>query len=550
MRNRIAGLLAVLLLVPTPSTAQDRALEALVDSIAADHIDGGRLAGISVGVTRGDEVLLKKAYGHADLEWDVPMPMDAVHEIGSVTKQFTSVALLQLWEQGKVDLDADMTEYLPDYDTQGRKIPLRRLFDHTSGIKGYTEMAEFGQLMTRRMERDSLVAIFEAVPLEFEPGYALIYNNSAFFLLGLVIENVSGQSYEDYIEEHVFAPAGMERSSYCSNSEVVEKRAHGYQGSPDGLIRADYIDHTWPFAAGSLCSTVSDLLTWNRALHEGDVLSDEAYEILITPRPLEDGTPTRYAMGIANHRIPSGHVIEHGGGIPGFVSHSRYYPEHDVAVVVLQNSTTPPGPGSVANAIGEHLFGTEDVFTARPYDEDLSVFEGLYRGPARGQTLTARVAVDDEGRLTLGAGPGEPQPVEHRDGTTFFRNTTLMTFDMSGGEITGLKLRQGGGIYVLEPVDEEAEAAARPEVPIEVMERYAGRYEVGPSFILEVRIEDGQMVTQATGQNTLEVFPTSETVFEQPMIGASLEFIEEGGEIVALILRQGGQEIRAPKLDG
>ena len=441
------------LLVAVPAQAQTSDLEALVDSIAADHIDAGRLAGISVGVARGGDVLLKKAYGHADLEWDVPMPMDAVHEIGSVTKQFTSVAMLQLWERGLVDLDADLTEYLPDYDTQGRSIPLRRLFDHSSGIKGYTEMPQFGQLMTRRMERDSLVAMFSAVPLEFEPGAAMIYNNSAFFLLGLIVVEVSGQSYEEYVEEHIFAPLGMDRSSYCSNAEIVEDRAHGYAGSGDGLVRADYIDHTWPYAAGSLCSTVSDLLTWNDALHGGEVLGEEAYEMLITPRPLVDGTPTDYAMGIANRRAPSGHVIDHGGAIPGFSSFVRYYPEHGVSVVVLQNSTTPPGPTAVANAIGEHLFGAEELHVAQPYPGDLSVFEGTFRGPTRGATLTATVRVNDDGDLTIEAGGAEPEVIEYLEGTTFFQGPTLVTFDMEGSAVVGVKLRRGSGISVLTPVD-------------------------------------------------------------------------------------------------
>ena len=533
-----------------PADAQERDLEALVDSIAADHVDAGRLAGLSIGVTRGAEVLLQKAYGHADLEWDVTMPMDAVHEIGSVTKQFTSVAVLQLWEQGQIDLDADLTEYLPDYDTQGRAIPLRRLFDHTSGIKGYTEMAEFRTIANRAMPRDSLVAMFEAVPLEFEPGFAMIYNNSAFFLLGLIVEEVSGQSYEAYVQEHIFDALGMTRSSYCSNTDVVEGRAHGYAPGSDGLRRADHIDHTWPYAGGSLCSTVSDLLTWNRALHGGRVLSDEAYELLVTPRPLEDGTPTTYAMGINNRQVPSGHVIDHGGGIPGFSSFLRWYPEHDVSVVVLQNSTTPPGPTAVADAVGEHLFGSEPLFTGQPYDGDLAAFEGVYRGPARGATLTATVSVDDAGQLTVAVNGGDAQALTYLEESTFFLGGSLVTFERDGDATTAMKLRQGSGIYALAAVDETAEADARPTVPLAVLERYAGRYELGPEFILEVRIEDGRVITQATGQQSLEVFPASMTVFEQPRISASLEFIEEDGEIVALILRQGGQEIRAPRLGG
>ena len=184
-------------------------------------------------------------------EWDVPMPVDAVFEIGSVTKQFTAAAVLRLRDEGKLDLDADITEYLPDYPTQGHRIPVRRLLDHTSGIKGYTEMASFGPISTRRLPRDSLVALFAAEPFDFPPGEAQIYNNSAYFLLGLIIEKVSGVSYEEYVERELFAKLGMARSSYCSNSDVVARRARGYQSMGGVLVRAPYLDHTWPYAAGS-----------------------------------------------------------------------------------------------------------------------------------------------------------------------------------------------------------------------------------------------------------------------------------------------------------
>lgn len=524
----------------------DSALEALVDSIAAHHIDAGELAGITVGVTRGDETVLVKSYGHADLEWRVPMPVDAVHEIGSVTKQFTSVALLKLWEEGRLDLDADITTYLPDYDTQGRTITVRRLFDHTSGIKGYTEMAEFGSVATRSLPRDSLVALFEAVPLEFEPGTAMIYNNSAYFLLGLILEEISGEEYGDFVEEELFAPIGMARSSYCDNNAVIEGRAHGYQGGAEGLARADYIDHTWPYAAGSLCSTVPDMLTWNRALHGGEVLGEAAYELLVTPRPLADGTPMDYAMGVNHHRIPSGRVIEHGGGIPGFVSHSRWYPEHEVAVVVLQNSTTPPGPEAVADAIGEHLFGTEELHTARAYGGDLSVFAGRYRGPARGQSLTLVAEVDGDS-LRVRAGGGEAEAARYLEGTTFFRNRTLLTFDIEDGVAVRAKVRQGGGIYVLERIDEAAEEAAA--VAVDVLRRYEGTYEIAEGFDLRVWVEGERLLTQATNQGVVPVVAESETRFRPEMIDATIEFIVEGDEAVALILRQGGQEVRAPRVE-
>ena len=241
---------------PAAARAQDSGLEAFVDSIVAESLEDGRLAGTAIGVTSGGETLLMKGYGWGDLEWDEAMPGDAILEIGSVTKQFTAVAALMRWEQGELDLDADITDYLPDYDTQGRAVPVRMLFDHTSGIQGYTEMpSAMNELATRRLPRDTLVSLFEAAPFQFEPGTALIYNNSAFFLLGLIVEAVSGQGYDDFLEEHVFPVADMGDTSYCTNDEIWERRAHGYSAATDGLERAAYLDHTCSVVNSSLPSS-------------------------------------------------------------------------------------------------------------------------------------------------------------------------------------------------------------------------------------------------------------------------------------------------------
>lgn len=442
-------------LLPGHLQAQPVDLEILVDSIAAQHVGSG-IAGLSVGVTRGDEVLLKKSYGFASLPWQVAMPMDAVHEIGSVTKQFTTAAVLQLYGQGKLDLDADLTVYLPGFDTQGRQITVRRLMDHTSGIKGFTEMPQFGEISQRKLPRDSLLRLIEQQPYEFEPGEAMIYNNSAYFLLGLIIETVSGQSYAQYVQENLFDVAGMPDSSYCSNETIVRNRAEGYQYTPDGFALARYHDHTWPYAAGSLCSTVSDLLRWNQALHHGEILAPDLYALLITPAPLNDGTAVRYAMGLVHYQHPTGRVIEHGGGIDGFLSHSRYYPDEDVTVVVLQNTGGPPGPAAIADQIGAALFGTRELIQPQPLPDDLSAYTGTFRGPARGAVFTVTTAVAD-GQLTFVLQVGDngrpAEPLAFIGNDTFARGDSRYLFDTRNGEPI-LRIDSPASHYVLRAVDE------------------------------------------------------------------------------------------------
>ena len=393
------GTLAVVLATtPLAAQAPDRAaVVGRLDSLARAHVADSFTAGAAAAVVHRGDTLLLKGYGLADLEWDVPMADDAVFEIGSMTKQFTAAAVLQLVEQGKLDLDADLTAYLPDYDTRGRRVPLRRLLDHTSGIKGYTEMPMFGEFMMRDMPRDSLVARFEAEPFDFEPGTAEIYNNSAYFLLGLVIEKVAGTSYEQFLETEFFEPLGMQDSRYCSNTAVVPNRMRGYSRTPEGFERADYLNHLWPYAAGSICSSVEDLLTWNAALHSGRVLGPEAYASMITPRALDDGSMVRYAGGLGITETDGRTVIAHGGGINGFLSQGMYFPGDHTTVVVLVNAGEGADPRGVAADISDALYGVPATPSPRPLDIDPGNLVGTWTGTDRGGSATYTIERDGDG---------------------------------------------------------------------------------------------------------------------------------------------------------
>ena len=209
-------------------------LTASVDAIIQPYLDSAQIAGVSIAVAKGDEVIFQKAYGYADLEFKVPTPTDASYEIGSVTKQFTAAAILQLQEEGKLSLQDDISQYFPDFDIGGRKVSLARLLDHTSGIKSYTDAEFFGDIYMQKLPQDTMLSLLEKEPFDFEPGEALIYNNSAFFILGLIIEKVSEMSYAEYVEKYLFEPAGMNNSYYCSESAVIEHRAHGYSPGREG----------------------------------------------------------------------------------------------------------------------------------------------------------------------------------------------------------------------------------------------------------------------------------------------------------------------------
>jgi CubicO group peptidase (beta-lactamase class C family) len=293
------------------------------------------------------------------------------------------------------------------------------------------------------------VSLVEAEPFEFEPGTAQIYNNSAYFFLGLIIEKVSEQSYEEYVAEHLFGALGMEDSYYCSESAIRDHRAHGYDGGRNGLTRKAYLDHTWPYAAGSLCSTAGDMIRWNQALHGGHLLSAESYRAMITPVPLEDGTPIRYAMGLGVDGSGRHRAITHGGGINGFLSDGRYYPEEELIVVVLQNSTGPQGPGALGSALARLALGPPPELVATPYSGDLDELVGEYTGPSRGRILTMTVSRDgDELLFTPQGSQNGARPV-HLEGLTWGMGSTRFIFVRRGREIVELRQATGSGHYVL-----------------------------------------------------------------------------------------------------
>ena len=414
---------------------------AAIDSIMMAPVRDGRIAGASVAVVHQGQDVAVRGYGWAELELRVPTPEGAVYEIGSVTKQFTSVGLLRLQEEGRVDLNAEIGQYLPDFPTQGNRITVRELLDHTSGIRGYTEMAAAYPYFVRRVPRDSLVALFAGHAFDFPTGEHEIYNNSAYYLAGMILEDVSGVSYEEYVEDRFFGELGMHRSHYCSETEIHEGKVKGYDAGEDGLYNKGFIVHNVPFSAGSLCSTAKDLAVWLGALHGGDVLSEDAYRQLIEPGDLNDGTRTRYALGLATSDILGHRALHHGGGINGFLAESLYLPDEELAVVVLVNTTGLPGPSALAREIVTAMVGDRTP-APEPFEGELAWYEGTYGGPARGGEAVVRVAADGEA-LTVVAlvtadqeVPADQQQVDtlaYRGGTTFSNGDQLLTFEGGSG---------------------------------------------------------------------------------------------------------------------
>ena len=232
-----------------------------MDQIVTSYVTSGKFMG-SVLVARGDQILLNKGYGSANLEWNIPNDPSTKFRLGSLTKQFTAASILLLEERGKLSVSDPVKKYLPDAPAAWDKITLYNLLTHTSGIPSFTGFPDYAESEPFATTPANLVARFRDKPLEFEPGTKWNYSNSGYALLGYLIEKVSGESYADFVQKNIFTPLGMKDSGYDSASAIIPHRASGYVAGPQGRENAGFIHMSVPFAAGALYSTTEDLLKW------------------------------------------------------------------------------------------------------------------------------------------------------------------------------------------------------------------------------------------------------------------------------------------------
>lgn len=309
-----------------------------IDAIVTKALADGPYPGAEIAVERNGKVILEKGYGYANLEHGVPVHADTIFQIGSITKSFTALAIMQLVDDGKLSLDAKAGDILPELPQPAHDLKIRNLLNHTAGLQNYTELKDFPLRSQDPTTRDKMIASFATRDLLFPPGTAWSYSNSGLYVLGLVIEKVSGMDYPTYLRTHVFEPFGMTRTSIPDWQTVVKNRAQGYSYEHGAFQNAQRYDWLVPFSAGAIASTAGDLLKYRRGVFASAATSQHVRELILTLDPLSDGTPLPYALGCLVLGDFEGHKkISHSGDIFGFAAHYAYYPKDDLTVVVLTN---------------------------------------------------------------------------------------------------------------------------------------------------------------------------------------------------------------------
>lgn len=329
-------LLAVLLAFSISSTAQTQYLERKTDSLILRELKDPDGPGGVFMIAQHGKPIYQKAFGKANIELDVNMRTENVFQLGSMTKQFTAIAILLLEEQGKLRVKDAVSKYIPDYPG-GNNINLHHLLTHTSGIKDFTKMKTLKDIAQKEMSPKELVDFFKNEPVDFLPGEKFEYNNSGYVLLGYIIELVSGQSYENFIKTSIFDKAGMSHSGYASDRQIIKQRAYGYQKKENGYVNKTNIHFSVPYASGALLSTANDLLKWQNALNTNTLLKAETIKKAFSTYTLNNGQAFTYGYGWHIRDLKGTPDREHGGSIFGFKTMGVYLPEQDIYVIGLSN---------------------------------------------------------------------------------------------------------------------------------------------------------------------------------------------------------------------
>jgi CubicO group peptidase (beta-lactamase class C family) len=387
-----------------------------------------------VAVERHGKIVYQKGFGYSDLESHVRVTPDTVFPIGSITKTMTGLAIAQLVAAGKIDLEAPAGRYLPDLPAPARDVKVRFLLEHTSGLVSYTDIDEFPGASQQPMTRKDIVGWFAAHPLQFPSDTRWSYTNSGFYVLGLIIEAVSGETYEDYLIHHEFEPFGMRHSSMASWQPVVANRAHGYMRGKTGLDNAPRYDPLLPFAAGAVMSTTGDLLKYRRGVFgggsgtatNGGTSAAIRSQLLHTDR-LTGGFELPYTLGCLVLSDLGGHRrIGHPGDIYGFSAQYSYYPDDDLTVVILTNTQSAQfSPSSIEQKIVRVILGlpAPRVVDLPPPSDLAATLAGDYEVTHMRFGFDRLGFVVKDGSLQMqfgGSDPGTPaMPLRYQGGTAF-----------------------------------------------------------------------------------------------------------------------------------
>ena len=449
----VLTILAFLAVLTTGSRAQVATASApSSDAVIVERVDEYMRAEMRANGFNGTILLARKGkpivargYGAANAEWNIPTTPRTKFRLGSITKQFTSMAVLQLQEQGKLKVQDPICQYVTPCPDAWKPVTIHHLLTHTSGIPSYTNSPSYMATMMVPKTVDQMVAGFRDLPLEFEPGAQYKYNNSGYFLLGVLLEKVTGQSYERVLGDQIFTPLGMQDSGYDRPTRILPGRASGYSRQGSELTNAPYLDMVQPFAAGALYSTVEDLLKWDQALYTDRLLPAAARSTMFTA--FKGGYAYGWAAPEPSPQTFGRRQVGHGGGINGFSTMIIRLIDDNITSIVLSN-VQQAATGRIARDLLAILLGEpyQAAVVRTVAKVDPKIYDGYVGQYQLTPTFIVTVTRDGDRLMAQATGQLKLEVFPESDTKFFFKvvDAQITFVRDDGGTVTHLILHQNG----------------------------------------------------------------------------------------------------------
>jgi len=544
-RGFLVGAAAVACVSATPAMALPSGFKAKADALLAQSYaaDG---PGASVVISEGGKVVYQGQRGLADIASKRPITAATVFRIGSITKQFSAAAVLQLAAEGNLKLSDPLSRYLPNYPNAAA-ITVQQLLNHTSGVQSYTSIP--GWMVEANTNKayttEQLIAEFKDQPAPSKPGEAWNYNNSGYVLVGALIEAVTGNRWSDQIVMQIAKPLGLATLRDGVEEASIADMATGYTKGETGLILANKIHMSVPAAAGALVAKAGDLAIWGNALHHGKIIPAPYYAQMIAPTKLPGGQVEQYGFGIAPEPFRGTSAIGHGGGIFGFASDSLYVPSNDLFIAILTNSDSAEiSQGMVMRKLAAIAMGKPFAVlpTVAYTTNEVEPYLGVYKFDGGVRTVSivdGTLSVKrDEGRVSEVFSAGTKRFHYGASDLSWFEmrrdaaGKPVMAFHRDGDDAVTLGIWAG-------PVPLEAAAFA---VSAAVLTSYAGTYST-PIGKAKVVVEGATITLQLAGQPSFPLRAVGPADFTVAAVGAKVRFVSIAGKVTALEILQGGQTL-------
>ncbi len=553
-------------------------LKEKVDGLVSKYNDYELFNG-SILVANNSGVIIEKGYGPANIEWNIANTPDTRFRLGSVTKQFTSMLIMQLVKNGKVKLDAKVTDYLPYYrhDT-GSKVTIEMLLTHTSGIPSYTSAPDFGKTSILHYEPDEFIKQHCSGNLEFEPGSRYLYNNSGYFILGAIIEHVTGMRYEDALHKFILDPLGLKNTGYDHFQTIIPQRATGYDKTFIDYQNSAYLDMSLPYAAGSMYSTVGDIYKWDKSLQTEKLLPADFMKMIFEPRVATGKQFYGFGWTIGKLKIGEDSVttISHNGGINGFVTRNFMIPEKNIFVILLNNTSGAPLNdicGQIINILTNQEFdypkkpannhivlykeikskgihaALSDYIEKKNNDDSQKISEAWMNSLGyqlmKENLLEEALAVF---KLNVAEHP-ESYNVYDSYGEALLKQGDKKNAAANYKKSVELNPGNQNGIEVLKELGVNPGIKTDLKLSPKILKSYAGNYQLAPNFFIEVSVNEDRIFAQGTGQPKNEIFPKNETRFYLKVVNAEIEFQKDkNGEVTGFTLYQNNRQMPAKKV--